>query len=929
MIQSTGDKMTNNFEVNARKAKFAQMVEAQAADSIRITHVKLVEEQCAAQNISGRKLLESFKTTLDLGTFRAEIDVWGRQPGYQSFSGLNGQMFFNQLLGYSPDKNSLAQNLARWLTVPASPAIAENAINELVAYSQTIKQGAHPAPRRSVFFLSFFWSIQNHEVWPCFWASAEKALNKLGWLSDPEDLGALYTEYCQVVHSLGQSFEVEHLLYYLEEKKFLGIDPSITLRCKLNCDLGAQRVNSKYPDAESLLQAGINARSILGELQMLGDVLADRMSNSLDQPIKVETPSVYWADTCYRGDGWVRWRLNDGSGKSAISIRVWVTFEGIFIGLHPGLYRTGWLTEAAPIIRKFAPATAIAMPVKLGESRISPEPNEAWQGELLLGWKLTSSLSDPKGICEEVLARTTELRPVLEQLIELSKNTAHIAIDLPDLPLQSLVDEYISSRGYPTKRDKEDLNHRAEMATVLAKDQILTMDIKELRRIYGTARYGSPGPQSVLHTTVNSASPTEIDDYLTRIKFLLWGEGNVADRIDELLDVNKKWIKGLGESSIMKFLSIVSPERFVPIFPYTGDNGKLKLMKALQLEPPPDNLSNGHRQVAANDSIRKLLEPYFPNDPWAQAQFAYWLDKRERWNVDPEPDRLATLADELLVTRNFISEIVERLRNKGQLVFYGPPGTGKTYVARLLAEALVANPQYRAIVQFHPSTSYEDFFEGYRPEEKDGQLIYRLQKGPLARLAESAEENPEIEHILIIDELNRANLPKVFGELLYLLEYRDEPIQTLYRPDEPFELPKNLLIIGTMNTADRSVALVDAALRRRFHFIPFFPNDGEMTGLLSRWLEQNKQPSWVADFVDFVNEKLTIELGGPDLQLGPSYFMQKNVVSDLPRIWKYNIEPLLQDQLFGQEEKIQSFTYTNLINEFRPTIELQQSAVSD
>jgi 5-methylcytosine-specific restriction protein B len=921
--------MDNKFEVNARKAKIDQLFKAQSTNHDRMTRISELDALRREQDKTGNQIREDFQKSLDLETFRSQLDAWGRQEGYLSFSGMSGQMFLNQLISYSTEPEKLVGQLAKWLSIPKSTSEAAKSINELAAYAASIKQGGRPAPRRSIYFLSFFWSLQNHNEWPCFWASAEKSLVQLGWLENTDDYGELYLNFREIIRAAGPSVEVEHVLRYLSDEKFLGIDPSISQRCKLNCELGAQRVDSKYPDAESMLQAGSNARSILGELQMLGDVLADRMSNSLDQPIKVETPSVYWADTCYRGDGWVRWRLNDGSGKSAISIRVWVTIEGTFVGIHPGLYRIGWLTEAAPIIRKFAPATAIAMPVKLGKSRITPAPDEAWQGEIILGWKLTSSLSDPKGICEEVLARATELRPVLEQLIELSKNTALIPIDLPELPLQTLVNEYISARGYPTKRDKEDLNHRAEMAAVLAKDQILTIDIKELRRIYGTARYGSPGPQSVLHTTLNSAIPTEIDEYLTRIKFLLWGEGNVADRIDELLDVNKKWIKGLGESSIMKFLSIVSPERFVPIFPYTGDNGKLKLMKALQLEPPPDNLSPGHRQVAANDSIRKLLEPYFPNDPWAQAQFAYWLDKRERWNVDPEPDRLAALADDLLVSRNFISEIVERLRNKGQLVFYGPPGTGKTYVARLLAEALVASPKYRAIVQFHPSTSYEDFFEGYRPEEKDGQLIYRLQKGPLARLAESAEENPEIEHILIIDELNRANLPKVFGELLYLLEYRDEPIQTLYRPDEPFELPKNLLIIGTMNTADRSVALVDAALRRRFHFIPFFPNDGEMTGLLSRWLAQNKQPSWVADFVDFVNEKLTIELGGPDLQLGPSYFIQKNVVSDLPRIWKYNIEPLLQDQLFGQEEKIQSFTYTNLMNEFRPTIELQQPAVSD
>jgi 5-methylcytosine-specific restriction enzyme B len=93
---------------------------------------------------------------------------------------------------------------------------------------------------------------------------------------------------------------------------------------------------------------------------------------------------------------------------------------------------------------------------------------------------------------------------------------------------------------------------------------------------------------------------------------------------------------------------------------------------------------------------------------------------------------------------------------------------------------------------------------------------------------------------MVIDELNRANLPRVFGELLFLLEYRNESVRTLYRPEDAFELPSNLWFIGTMNTADRSIALVDAALRRRFHFIPFFPNHGPMEGLLERWLETTR-----------------------------------------------------------------------------------------
>src|SRR5690606_8943996 len=144
----------------------------------------------------------------------------------------------------------------------------------------------------------------------------------------------------------------------------------------------------------------------------------------------------------------------------------------------------------------------------------------------------------------------------------------------------------------------------------------------------------------------------------------------------------------------------------------------------------------------------------------------------------------------------------------------------KTFVAMKLAEALSAGGGTHRLVQFHPSYGYEDFFEGFRPRSQDGTLTYELVAGPLREMAEAARGS-HATHVLVIDEINRANLPKVFGELLFLLEYRDQEVKTMYG-GEPFSLPPNLIVIGTMNTADRSIALVDAAMRRRFHFVPFF-----------------------------------------------------------------------------------------------------------
>ncbi len=216
--------------------------------------------------------------------------------------------------------------------------------------------------------------------------------------------------------------------------------------------------------------------------------------------------------------------------------------------------------------------------------------------------------------------------------------------------------------------------------------------------------------------------------------------------------------------------------------------------------------------------------------------------------------------------------------------------------------------------------SYEDFFEGYRPETgAGGSMTYKLTPGPLRNIAEAAGENPDQQHILIIDEINRANLPKVLGELLFLLEYRQDTVLPLYRPQEPFGLPSNLWLIGTMNTADRSIAPVDVALRRRFHFVPFFPHQGMMEGLLERWLEDKGEKAWVGKKVAEVNRELSQALGGPHLQLGPSHFM-KDGISELTNgklemVWRYTVEPFIEEQFFDDPDRIERFRWKKIKQE--------------
>lgn len=282
-----------------------------------------------------------------------------------------------------------------------------------------------------------------------------------------------------------------------------------------------------------------------------------------------------------------------------------------------------------------------------------------------------------------------------------------------------------------------------------------------------------------------------------------------------------------------------------------------------------------------------------------------------------KPKSLRALADELLLPLNFLEEVCTLLEDKRQVIFQGPPGTGKTYVAQALAECLAGSRERITLVQFHPSYAYEDFVRGFRPTiTEGGQAGFTLQDGPLLRAAEKAradgETDPDAKHFLIIDEINRGNLAKVFGELYFLLEYRDKEIRMQYQQEseENFSLPENLYIIGTMNTADRSIALVDLALRRRFYFVEFHPDNDPVKSVLREWLGEGSKMEWVADVVEEANVLLKDDRHAA---IGPSYFMKDNLNEEfVRRIWKHSVIPYIEERLFGIDKGLDAFDLDKL-----------------
>lgn len=287
-------------------------------------------------------------------------------------------------------------------------------------------------------------------------------------------------------------------------------------------------------------------------------------------------------------------------------------------------------------------------------------------------------------------------------------------------------------------------------------------------------------------------------------------------------------------------------------------------------------------------------------------------DIPELTSASTEPDTLQELADELLVDVKWLDGLTEILEAKQQLILYGPPGTGKTFLARKLAVSLAADLSF---VQFHPSYSYEDFFEGFRPvADETGAVQLRLRPGPLRRLAEKATANPEEKFFLIIDEINRGNLSKIFGELYFLLEYRDEVVELMYSGDH-FTLPTNLFIIATMNSSDRSIALVDSAMRRRFAFIELHPDVNPTHDMLQRWCEGKNVPDDVVGVWKELNRRIGAHADRRDQMIGPSYFMREKATTDegLNRLWNTEIFPLLDEMFYGQHDRVRKeFSLTDI-----------------
>ena len=307
------------------------------------------------------------------------------------------------------------------------------------------------------------------------------------------------------------------------------------------------------------------------------------------------------------------------------------------------------------------------------------------------------------------------------------------------------------------------------------------------------------------------------------------------------------------------------------------------------------------------DSILSRME-YLATNPTGtlfrltKEEYEHVIDLTERPDLKPYTD--ADFLDQVYINAEELTTLKTLLRRKKNLILQGSPGTGKTFLSKRLAYSMMGevDPKRIEMVQFHQSSTYDEFVIGYRPTENGS---FKAQPGIFVRFCNKADADSDHDYFFIIDEINRANISKVFGELLMVIEsdHRGETI-ALSVEGYDFKVPDNVYIIGMMNTADRGLALIDYALRRRFAFYemkPAFENINFQSKLVG-----NERLVALSNAIVELNKRIAEDPAlGRGFCIGHSYFCGNDISDkDADLILNYELIPLLEEYWFDDPDKV-------------------------
>ncbi|MCY4474245.1 MAG: AAA family ATPase [Chloroflexi bacterium] len=397
------------------------------------------------------------------------------------------------------------------------------------------------------------------------------------------------------------------------------------------------------------------------------------------------------------------------------------------------------------------------------------------------------------------------------------------------------------------------------------------------------------------------------------------GAAEFVEKYDRVIEVNG--FVGQWDITLSYWLYWIDPRKY--LLTRRIHRQELGLTAELGL---PENINGGQQYLQALRATRSFAE----SKRKSLLDINRESTTREMLELDPTIgsgdnayDVGAMLNEGVFLKESQIERMMRILRSKKNLILQGPPGVGKTFIARKLAYVLMGEKGEEAEkritgVQFHQSYSYEDFVGGFRPDVKDERMVFKPQDGPFLEMCAEAQANPDDDYVMLIDEINRGNLSRVFGELLMLIEAdkrKEEHGVTLQHQPEryhSFFVPKNAYIIGTMNLADKSLTGMNVAMRRRFGFYDLEPQFGEP--VFKDWLSKTEMPQEMQDRINSYMSKLNTTISKDDsldfnYAVGHSFFCppQNEPVDDWDAWYEtvvdYEIRPLLREYWFDDPER--------------------------